>query len=116
MLPGQYAWFADGRLDRDYYWHLDYRDESRSDFAGMSAQFRSLLRESVARAAADFKTDSWRLTVDGLVEQPTVFSLDELLKIGPAEERVSEAAGRRGDALFGGSARSWPPRGLLTPL
>ncbi|OAJ69557.1 asparagine synthase [Methylobacillus sp. MM3] len=51
LLPGQYVWFADGRLERDYYWHLDYRDASRSDFAGMSAQFRSILRESVARAA-----------------------------------------------------------------
>ena len=51
LLPGQYAWFADGRLERDYYWHLDYRDEPRSDFAGMSEQFRNVLQESVARAA-----------------------------------------------------------------
>ena len=51
LLPGQYVWFADGRLERDYYWHLNYRDESRSDFAGMSEQFRNVLQESVARAA-----------------------------------------------------------------
>jgi asparagine synthase (glutamine-hydrolysing) len=51
LLPGQYAWFADGRLERGYYWRLNYRDEPRSDFSGMSAQFHTVLRGSVARAA-----------------------------------------------------------------
>jgi asparagine synthase (glutamine-hydrolysing) len=51
LLPGQYIWFADGRLERDFYWHLNYRDEPRADFSGMSAQFHTVLRESIARAA-----------------------------------------------------------------
>lgn len=51
LLPGQYAWFANGRLERDFYWNLRYRDESRADFSDMSARFHTVLRESVERAA-----------------------------------------------------------------
>ena len=56
LLPGQYAWFKDGKLERDFYWHLKYRDESRTDFDDMSKQFHAVLRESVGRSAKDEST------------------------------------------------------------
>ena len=51
LLPGQYAWFKDGKLERKFYWHLKYRDEPRTDFAEMSERFHTILRESVGRSA-----------------------------------------------------------------
>ncbi len=51
LLPGQYAWFQDGRLERNFYWHLKYRDQPRNDFEPMSERFHRTLRESVARSA-----------------------------------------------------------------
>jgi sulfoxide reductase catalytic subunit YedY len=45
-------------------------------------------KDGVAGRAAGFTTAGWRVTVDGLVEKPTVFDLDELLKLSPPEERV----------------------------
>jgi len=45
-------------------------------------------KESVAPAAANFKTDGWQVSVEGLVQKPKVFDLDDLLKLSPPEERV----------------------------
>jgi methionine sulfoxide reductase catalytic subunit len=45
-------------------------------------------KDGVAGRAAGFKTAGWRVAVDGLVEKPAVFGLDELLKLSPPEERV----------------------------
>lgn len=50
LLPGQYVWFQDGKLERHFYWHLQYRDQSRSDVAEMSERLHVLLRESVGRS------------------------------------------------------------------
>ena len=35
-----------------------------------------------------FKTDPWKLEVSGLVEKPTTFDMDDLMKMMPLEERV----------------------------
>ncbi len=51
LLPGQYAWFENGQLGRNFYWHLKYRDQPRNDFAPMSERFHKILRESVGRSA-----------------------------------------------------------------
>lgn len=51
LLPGQYAWYRHGRIERGFYWHLQYRDAPRHDFAAMSRRFHDLLRTCVARAA-----------------------------------------------------------------
>jgi sulfoxide reductase catalytic subunit YedY len=48
----------------------------------------SIDKEGVAAAAAAFETKSWRVSVEGLVRKPTVFELDDILKISPPEERV----------------------------
>ncbi len=42
----------------------------------------------VARVAANFKTDGWKLEVGGLVKNPQTLSIDELRAISPPEERV----------------------------
>ncbi len=51
LLPGQYAWFKEGQLERHFYWHLKYRDQPRTDFESMSEQFHEILRESIRRSA-----------------------------------------------------------------
>ena len=45
-------------------------------------------KEGVASAAADFDTKGWQVSVEGLVNKPQVFDLDDLLKISPPEERI----------------------------
>ncbi len=45
-------------------------------------------KDGVASAAADFKTDGWKITVDGLCAKPRVFDMDDLRKLAPPEERV----------------------------
>src|SRR5208283_697153 len=45
-------------------------------------------KEGVASAAANFDTKGWQVSVEGLVNKPKVFGLDDLLKISPPEERI----------------------------
>jgi len=45
-------------------------------------------KEGVASAAEGFDTKGWQVSVEGLVNQPKVFGLDDLLKISPPEERI----------------------------
>jgi sulfoxide reductase catalytic subunit YedY len=45
-------------------------------------------KEGVARLAEGFKVRPWTVHVGGLVHQPTVFGIDEILKRFPAEERI----------------------------
>lgn len=45
-------------------------------------------KRSVAEEAAGFVTRPWAVSVEGLVNRPKVYDLDELLKIAPLEERV----------------------------
>jgi sulfoxide reductase catalytic subunit YedY len=45
-------------------------------------------KEGVAAAAANFETKGWQVSVEGLVKKPKIFSLDDLLKISPPEERI----------------------------
>ena len=45
-------------------------------------------KEGVAPAAANFDTKDWRVSVEGLVQKPRVFDLDDLLKLSPPEERI----------------------------
>ncbi len=45
-------------------------------------------KEGVAPAAAGFDTKGWQVSVEGLVNKPRVFDLDDLLKISPPEERI----------------------------
>jgi methionine sulfoxide reductase catalytic subunit len=45
-------------------------------------------KEEVAVKAANFKTDGWTVSVEGLVNKPRVFTLDDILKIARPEERI----------------------------
>lgn len=45
-------------------------------------------KEGVAAAAAKFKTDGWKVVVDGLVHKPRSFTIDDLHAISRPEERV----------------------------
>lgn len=45
-------------------------------------------KQSVADLAANFKTEGWKVSVEGMVNKPRVFDLDDLLKISPPEERI----------------------------
>ncbi len=45
-------------------------------------------KEAVAAAAAGFKTDGWQLAVDGLVNKPRRFTIEDLHSISMPQERV----------------------------
>lgn len=45
-------------------------------------------KEGVARVAADFKTDGWKIEVGGLVDKPLTLTMDSLKKLGQPEERI----------------------------
>jgi sulfoxide reductase catalytic subunit YedY len=42
----------------------------------------------VASAARNFLTRPWQVAVEGLVNKPKTFDLDELMKLAPPEERI----------------------------
>ena len=42
----------------------------------------------MAPAAANFETKGWHVSVEGLVQKPKTFDLDEILKLSPPEERI----------------------------
>ena len=46
-------------------------------------------KEAVADQAARFRTSPWTVSVEGLVKQPRKFSMDEIVKLAPLEERIS---------------------------
>jgi methionine sulfoxide reductase catalytic subunit len=45
-------------------------------------------KEDPARNAGSLKTRPWTITVEGEVNKPKVFDIDELLKLAPLEERI----------------------------
>ncbi len=45
-------------------------------------------KEGVASLAAGFRTDNWQITVDGLVDRPGRFTIDQLHAISAPQERI----------------------------
>jgi sulfoxide reductase catalytic subunit YedY len=45
-------------------------------------------KDGVAKASAGFKTDGWMVDVGGMVNKPRAFSMDDLRRIAPREERI----------------------------
>jgi len=45
-------------------------------------------KRGVASAAQNFVTRPWQVVVDGLVNKPNTFDIDDLLKLAPQEERI----------------------------
>ena len=48
----------------------------------------SLVKDKVNEVSKDFKTDPWNVEVYGLVENPTNFSIQDILEQFPQEERI----------------------------
>jgi sulfoxide reductase catalytic subunit YedY len=48
----------------------------------------STQKEAVAQVAQNFKTDGWEIVVDGLVNNPRTFTIDELHALSRPQERV----------------------------
>jgi len=48
----------------------------------------TLDKEAVARLAANFKAEPWKVTVDGLVRNPRTYDLDDLRRKFDQEERI----------------------------
>jgi sulfoxide reductase catalytic subunit YedY len=48
----------------------------------------STSKEAVADQAKNFKTIPWTVSVEGLVKTPRKFSIEEILKLAPLEERI----------------------------
>ena len=67
---------ADAQTPLDYVTHYNNFYEFSTD------------KEAVADASTKFETKGWQVSVEGLVNKPRVFELDDLLKISPPEERV----------------------------
>jgi sulfoxide reductase catalytic subunit YedY len=45
-------------------------------------------KDEVAAAAKGFKTDGWKISVEGLCHKPRVFDLDDFRRLSPPEERI----------------------------
>ena len=45
-------------------------------------------KDEPARNAKNFKTTPWQVSVEGAVNKPKTFDLDELMKLAPLEERI----------------------------
>ena len=45
-------------------------------------------KNAVASAAAGFDTSGWQLEVSGMVNKPETFSIDDLMALGPIEQRI----------------------------
>jgi sulfoxide reductase catalytic subunit YedY len=45
-------------------------------------------KEQPAENARNFRTSPWSLTVDGEVSRPRTFTMDEIMKLAPLEERI----------------------------
>jgi asparagine synthase (glutamine-hydrolysing) len=50
LLPGQCIYIHNGQVERHFYWHLQYRDAPRHDFATQKQRFHQLLHDCVAQA------------------------------------------------------------------
>ena len=45
-------------------------------------------KDQPAKYSTNFKTEPWTVSVEGQVEKPRKFSMDEILKLAPLEERI----------------------------
>ncbi len=65
-------------------------------------------KTDVARLAEDFKTDGWRLSVEGMVHSPRQFDIDALRRVGRSRSvSIGCAASRDGRWLSLGPACRW---------
>ncbi len=53
LLPAQYVKFNNGRIEKDFYWHLKYNDSANASFQQKRAELHDLLRRSIQDASQD---------------------------------------------------------------
>ena len=67
-------------------------DEARTPFQSITHYNNfyefSTDKDGVATTVGSFPPGDWKVTVDGLVSNPTTFNMDDIRKISPPEERV----------------------------
>jgi len=83
LLPGQRMIIDRGNVRTDYYWRLEYSDTSTEREAELKSEFRALLRDCVARAAAT-DTDVGTF-LSGGTDSSTVTGILTELRGGPSE-------------------------------
>jgi methionine sulfoxide reductase catalytic subunit len=78
---------VEDRLARGYY--VDEPMTSESDIISYNNFYEFTTdKNRVADVAKGFKTEGWQISIDGLVENPLTLSMQELLELGPIEERI----------------------------
>ena len=82
LLPGECASFRDGRLAREFYWRMPYRDDNRESFADLSHEFRGILGDAVARES---QADHIGAFLSGGTDSSTVSGLLTQISGRPAE-------------------------------
>ena len=53
LQPGQYAFFKNGNVETDFYWHLKYADSGAEHFAQRKQRLNELLRSAVKKSVTD---------------------------------------------------------------
>ena len=114
LLPAQYVQFRNGKVEKGFYWQLDYDDENRASFAAQQQRLHDLLRKAVGPASssdgpvATFLsggTDS--STITGILAEFQEGPVDTY-SIGFAAEGFDEMAYARLAALrFGATAHEY---------
>jgi sulfoxide reductase catalytic subunit YedY len=78
---------VEDRRARGYY--VDEPMTSESDIISYNNFYEFTTdKNRVAEVAKGFKTDGWQISIDGLVENPVTLSMQDLLALGPIEERI----------------------------
>lgn len=70
-------------------WRVDEPSTDESSIVNYNNFYEfTTTKEAVASVAAGFKTDGWQIAVDGLVEKPRSFTIDDLHAISAPQERI----------------------------
>lgn len=70
-------------------WRVDEPSTAESSILNYNNFYEfTTSKEAVASVAAGFKTDGWKIVVDGLVDKPQSFSIDDLHALSAPQERI----------------------------
>lgn len=83
LLPGQWVYYADGRLTEGFYWAMAYRDPPTPE-APLRAEFLATLEQCVARAAEGVAPEHLGAFLSGGTDSSTVAGLLTRIQGQPA--------------------------------
>ena len=70
-------------------WRVDEPSTAESSILNYNNFYEfTTSKEAVASAASGFKTDGWKIVVDGLVDKPRSFTIDDLHALRAPQERI----------------------------